>query len=201
MAITVQMIENKEFSTAPMGYKRKEVDMFLDEICDEMDRMTEEIQTLQLKLSQASQSAGTASFRNQRAAGRPAATVPAPLEAEEEPAEPEAPAEKAPEPRKEPLRPDISTEATALLRTAQRVYDETIRDAKDEAKRIVDEAQAKVDDQFKLQQKERDEMDEALHTLRASAAEYKRKLQNLLNSQQKLLDDAAGLFEEEEPTT
>ena len=36
MAITVQMIENKEFTTAPMGYKRKEVDMFLDEICDEM---------------------------------------------------------------------------------------------------------------------------------------------------------------------
>ena len=48
MAITVQMIENKEFTTAAMGYKRKEVDMFLDEICDEMDRLNEEIQSLQL---------------------------------------------------------------------------------------------------------------------------------------------------------
>ena len=54
MAITVQMIENKEFTTAPMGYKRKEVDMFLDEICDEMDRLNDEIQSLQIKLSQLS---------------------------------------------------------------------------------------------------------------------------------------------------
>ena len=60
----------------------------------------------------------------------------------------------------------------------------------------MDEAQQKVDDQLKLQQKEREEMEEALRALRESAQEYKKKLQNLLNSQQKLLDDAAGLFEE-----
>ena len=67
MAITVQMIENKEFTTAPMGYKRKEVDMFLDEICDEMDRLNDEIQSLQLKLSQANQQGMQA--RGQNAAG------------------------------------------------------------------------------------------------------------------------------------
>ena len=39
MALTVQMIESKEFSRAAMGYNRKEVDEFLDEICDEMDRL------------------------------------------------------------------------------------------------------------------------------------------------------------------
>ena len=70
MAITVQMIENKEFTTAPMGYKRKEVDMFLDEICDEMDRLNDEIQSLQLKLSQANQQGGQAYRNPQRAAGR-----------------------------------------------------------------------------------------------------------------------------------
>ena len=32
MALTVQMIESKEFSVAAMGYQRKEVDEFLDEI-------------------------------------------------------------------------------------------------------------------------------------------------------------------------
>ena len=60
----------------------------------------------------------------------------------------------------------------------------------------MDEAQAKVDDQLKLQQKEREEMDEALRTLRESAREYRKKLETLLTNQQKLLDDAAGLFEE-----
>lgn len=192
MAITVQMIENKEFTTAPMGYKRKEVDMFLDEICDEMDRLNDEIQSLQMKLSQAGQQAG---YRPQPT--RPAAAVPAPLEVGEMPEKaPEPQPEKAPEPKKEPLRTDAGTEAAAMLRTAQRVYDETIRDAKEEAKRITEEAQAKADDQLKLQQKEREEMEEALRTLRESALEYKKKLQNLLTGQQKLLDDAAGLFEE-----
>ncbi len=192
MAITVQMIENKEFTTAPMGYKRKEVDMFLDEICDEMDRLNDEIQSLQLKLSQANQQGMQA--RGQNAAGRPGVGVPAPLQVEQ-PAEEEAPAAAEPEPRK-PLRTDLGAEAAAVLQAAQRVYKETINDAKDEAKRIVDEAQQKVDDQLKLQQKEREEMEEALRALRESAQEYKKKLQNLLNSQQKLLDDAAGLFEE-----
>ena len=198
MAITVQMIENKEFTTAPMGYKRKEVDMFLDEICDEMDRMNEEIQSLQLKLSQANQQNAQA-YRNPHAAMRAAAGVPAPLDVQEAEEPQEAPAPQpaaAPEAKKEPLRTDVGTEATGLLRTAQRVYDETIRDAKEEAKRIIDQAQTKADDQLKLQQKEREEMEEALHALRESAQEYKKKLQALLNGQQKLLDDAAGLFEE-----
>ena len=191
MAITVQMIENKEFTTAPMGYKRKEVDMFLDEICDEMDRLNDEIQSLQIKLSQASQAAA----QPMRSA-RPAVSVPAPLDAVEPAPEAEEKAPAEPEPKKAPLRTDLGAEAAALLQAAQRVYKETVNDAKNEAKRIVDEAQAKVDDQLKLQQKEREEMDEALRTLRESAREYRKKLETLLTNQQKLLDDAAGLFEE-----
>ena len=191
MAITVQMIENKEFTTAPMGYKRKEVDMFLDEICDEMDLLNDEIQSLQIKLSQASQAAA----QPMRSA-RPAVSVPAPLDTAEPAPEAEEKAPAEPEPKKAPLRTDLGAEAAALLQAAQRVYKETVNDAKNEAKRIVDEAQAKVDDQLKLQQKEREEMDEALRTLRESAREYRKKLETLLTNQQKLLDDAAGLFEE-----
>ena len=193
MAITVQMIENKEFSTAAMGYKRKEVDMFLDEICDEMDRLNEEIQSLQLKLSQANQQA-LQQNRAPQAGGRPAVGVPAPLQVEEPAEAEEAPAE--PEAKKAPLRTDLGAEAAAVLQAAQRVYKETVSDAKNEAQRIIDQAQAQVDDQLKLQQKERDEMEEALHALRESAQEYRKKLQNLLTSQQKLLDDASSLFEE-----
>ena len=174
MAITVQMIENKEFTTAPMGYKRKEVDMFLDEICDEMDRLNDEIQSLQIKLSQASQAAA----QPMRSA-RPAVSVPAPRDTAEPAPETEEKAPAEPEPKKAPLRTDLGAEAAALLQAAQRVYKETVNDAKNEAKRIVDEAQAKVDDQLKLQQKEREEMDEALRTLRESAREYRKKLETL----------------------
>ncbi len=197
MAITVQMIENKEFPVGPMGYKRRDVDEFLDEICDEMVRLNEEIQTLQLKLSQANQQPAASPYPGQRTNVRPGVSVPAPLEIEPEPRQEEASAPAPAAERKEPIRPDIGSEAAAMLRTAQRVYDETIRDAKDEAKRILDGAQEKIDNQLKLQQQEREETEEALHALRQSALDYKKKLQNLLNSQQKLLDDADEIFKED----
>jgi len=47
--ITVDLISSKEFSFESKGYNRKEVDDFLDAICDEMERMENEIQTLRQK--------------------------------------------------------------------------------------------------------------------------------------------------------
>ena len=47
--ITVDLISSKEFSFENKGYNRKEVDDFLDAICDEMERMENEIQTLRQK--------------------------------------------------------------------------------------------------------------------------------------------------------
>ena len=86
MALTVQMIESKEFSRAAMGYNRKEVDEFLDEICDEMDRLHEEIAGLQMRLSKAGQ---TQVFKTHPGAvpapsAAAPAFVPAPIEVVEE---------------------------------------------------------------------------------------------------------------------
>ena len=47
--ITVELISNKEFTVASRGYDRKEVDEFLDAICDEMERMEAEIKDLRQK--------------------------------------------------------------------------------------------------------------------------------------------------------
>lgn len=47
MPITVAMIEEKEFKTKVRGYDPVEVDEFLDDICDEMIVMQEEISNLQ----------------------------------------------------------------------------------------------------------------------------------------------------------
>ena len=49
--ITVDEISRKEFSIANKGYNQKEVDDFLDDICDEMERMEGEIMDLKQKTS------------------------------------------------------------------------------------------------------------------------------------------------------
>ncbi|MBR2823706.1 MAG: DivIVA domain-containing protein [Clostridia bacterium] len=62
--ITVDLISSKEFTTENRGYNRKEVDEFLDEVCDEMERMEAEIQNLRQK--------NTAVRENAAAAAAPA---------------------------------------------------------------------------------------------------------------------------------
>ena len=47
--ITADMIAEKEFSIESKGYNKDEVDSFLDEICEEMDRLTNEIFDLRQK--------------------------------------------------------------------------------------------------------------------------------------------------------
>ena len=47
--ITVDLITSKEFSHVNKGYNPKEVDEFLDDICDEMERMEAEIKDLRQK--------------------------------------------------------------------------------------------------------------------------------------------------------
>ena len=47
--ITVEEISRKEFSFANKGYNQKEVDDFLDDICDEIERMESEIMDLKQK--------------------------------------------------------------------------------------------------------------------------------------------------------
>ena len=47
--ITADMIAEKEFSIESKGYNREEVDSFLDAICEEMDRLNNEIYDLRQK--------------------------------------------------------------------------------------------------------------------------------------------------------
>ena len=47
--ISVEEITNKQFSFANKGYNQKEVDDFLDDICDEIERMENEIMDLRQK--------------------------------------------------------------------------------------------------------------------------------------------------------
>ena len=49
--ITIEIIESKEFGTENGGYSRKEVDRFLDQICDEMANLQDEIEGLSKQLA------------------------------------------------------------------------------------------------------------------------------------------------------
>ena len=198
MQITVQVIENKEFSSAPMGYNRKQVDEFLDEICDEMERLNDEIVSLRMQLRQSDRQQA---YR----APAPSAAVPAPLNAQEEKPEPSPKAEPAPyappaaQPAPaEPEKKDGAQEAAAVLLSAQKVYDETLKDAKREAERILQEAQEKADKQAVLFAQEHEELEQGFKQLKQAARDYKSRLQALLNGQQKLLDEQSSLFDEEE---
>ena len=49
--ITIEIIEAKEFGTENGGYSRKEVDRFLDQICDEIANLQDEIDGLNKQLA------------------------------------------------------------------------------------------------------------------------------------------------------
>jgi len=51
MAVTIQMIETKEFKTKTNGYDPEEVDVFLDEVADEFEEMQREIQSLRASVA------------------------------------------------------------------------------------------------------------------------------------------------------
>lgn len=179
MAITVTMIEEKEFKTKMRGYDPVEVDEFLDEICDEMVAMQEEIISLQSRLAKS----GSRVF-GQPAPMVPPSAVPAPPVLEQ----------AAPE---QPKQTDTAEEAARLLRSAQKVYDDTVADAKREADRIVADAKNSVSDENVDLEKERETLENELRELRKAAKEYRDKFKELLDGQQDVLDKAGELFDEE----
>ncbi len=54
MAVTVQMIGEKEFKVKAHGYDQDEVDEFLDEVADELEEMENQIADLSARLAAAS---------------------------------------------------------------------------------------------------------------------------------------------------
>ncbi|MBQ1945994.1 MAG: DivIVA domain-containing protein [Clostridia bacterium] len=166
MSITVAMIEEKEFKTKVRGYDPVEVDEFLDEICDEMVILQDEIASLQARLAQASR---------QQAYAAPLMQRPQPVV---------APA---------PVSNDDDS-AKKLLERAQRMYDETIKDAEREAARIIANAQAQVVDvEAQKLEGQRDALQQQVNDLRAQTINYRNKLLQLMQDQRDILDSLSSL--------
>lgn len=162
MPITVAMIEEKEFKTKVRGYDPVEVDEFLDDICDEMIVMQEEISNLQARLAQASRT--------------------------------QMYAQPAPQPQRD-ANVEASDSAQRLLARAQKMYDDTIAEAKREADSILANANAQAQNgQSAALTAECDALRRQVEDLRASARSYRDKLLQLLQQQRELLDQNSELF-------
>lgn len=190
MAITIAMIEEKEFKIKMRGYDPSEVDEFLDEICDEMVALQEEIATLNQRLSQSAQSSAYAP------AAVPAPVVPAPA-----PVPVPAPAPiPAPAPvvrKEEPAapKPDASEAVQKMLARAQKVYDETVADAKQEAQDILDDAQKKASDMIGSLESQRNALQKEVDELKSAAKDYRERFQRLIDDQTHILKAETALFE------
>lgn len=163
MPITVPMIEEKEFKTKVRGYDPVEVDEFLDEICDEMVVMQEQIANLQAQLAQAKRDLAYAQPAPQRPAPAPA---PAPVPV---------------------VTQDVSESAQKLMANAQRLYDETIAQAKEEAAAIV--ARAKDSVSADLGQ-EKETLQRQIDDMHANAQAYRDKMYGLMDDLRALLESA-----------
>ncbi len=172
MAVTIEMIETKEFKVIARGYDPKEVDGFLDDIMDEMARLMDEKQALQQQLAAA-----------KAAAAAPAATqVVRPVQANPYAAPKAAPA-AAP-----------SKDALEILEMAQKLKNETLEKAQAEAQEILAKAQEKADEQLKDLSGDKEALTRQVADLRAAAAEYRKNFEALLQAQQEAMEKASNLF-------
>ena len=173
MAITVTMIEEKEFKTKVRGYDPVEVDEFLDAICDEMIDMQGTIQTLREQLKQKSEQVSS-SYAPLPVSPLPqSVTEPAPAVARQEP---------------QGLPQDILA-AQKLLEKTQRSCSEVLADAKKRAEDLLKEAEDQLPDPELLDlQSEKDQLTEDIEKLKEEAAAFRKRFQSMLQDQNEMLE-------------
>ncbi len=186
MPITVAMIEEKEFKTKMRGYDPVEVDEFLDDICDEMVAMQEEIATLTQRLSQATHGAYGAAAMPAPAASPVPVPPPAAIPSQ-------APVQRAKETSQ--VREETGEAAQRLLAQAQKVYDQTIAEAKAKAEEILNGANERASMGLEDLEAEKSDLQQEVEMLRQAAKDYRERFLRLIEDQQHILNAETGLFE------
>ena len=169
MQVTIEQIETKEFKIIARGYDPKEVDEFLDDVMDTMEKQLDEIQALQQQLASAK-------------AAQPAGNAPTQV------IRPVQSAYAAP-------KAEVPDKAfREILEMAQKVKDETIAKAEAQAEEIVAKAQEAADEQLKGLSDEKEALTKQVTDLRAAAADYRTRFEALLAAQQEAIEKATNLF-------
>ncbi len=183
MAITPADIEQQTFSPSKHGYDTEEVDNFLEQISVEVDAMLQKIADLKARLTNtesqlAAAQAEAQTLSDQIAAGAatPAATVVAPA--------------PAPEPAQNSMQAS-EHQISQVLIVAQQSADKLVEDARENAERIRNDADAKAREVIRQalaeKQNELDEIDRLKSSREEFRAEYKKLLQHFM-------DDAESVF-------
>ena len=167
MAITVQMIGEKEFKVKPHGYDQDEVDEFLDMLADEIEELEGEIQELNASLE---------SVQAEEQAAPQAAPAPQPVEAA-------------------PQRTALQEESVKnMLINAQRVCDETIANAHARAEEMVKNAREQADKLAANAREEVQQLNDEMEAMRAAVADYRARFQRLIDDQAHILRAETELF-------
>ena len=94
-----------------------------------------------------------------------------------------------------PQRQEASEAAQKLLARAQKVYDETLADAKQEAQDILDEAKKQAAEQIGSLEDQRNALEKEVESLKAAARDYRERFQRLIDDQAHILKSEKALFE------
>ncbi|MBM6905465.1 DivIVA domain-containing protein [Collinsella tanakaei] len=174
MAITPADIQAQTFSEAKRGYDPGEVDVFLEQVSAEVDAMLNKIVDLKGRLTSAEQE--LADTQAQLAAAQAAAQV-----------EPVA----APAPAPAPEYTASERQISAALIAAQQTADNIISEARENAERIRNEADAKAREVIRQALAEKQTEIEEIDRLKASREEFKSEYLKLI---QHFMDDAQNSF-------
>lgn len=172
MAITPADIQAQTFSEAKRGYDPAEVDVFLEQLASEVDAMLNKIVDLKTRLTATEQELAAAQAQAQVAVAAPA---PAP----------------APAPVASPEYTATASQISAALIAAQQSADNIVAEARENADRIRNEADAKAREVIRQALNEKQNELAEIDRLKASREEFKAEYLKLI---QHFMDEAQNEF-------
>lgn len=203
MALTPEDVVNKRFQATKFreGYDQDEVDDFLDEVVNELRRLTEENDELRQKLSVCERRVGELSRATVARDSSPDVDVPAPAPMPVAVPEPVRPAAAEQQLAAVGQGPEA---AAGMLALAQKLHDEYVRngeqqrdrivgEAREHAARLVREAEEKQRQTLGSLEQERSLLERKIDELRAFEREYRSRLKSYLEGQLRELEAKAAV--------
>jgi DivIVA domain-containing protein len=211
MALTPEDVVNKRFQATKFreGYDQDEVDDFLDEVVNELRRLSEENEEFRTKLSSCERRVGELS---RATVAREAAPEPAPVPMQAPPPAPmpvpQPVAAVAPEPMRSGGQLEVAAQgpeaAAGMLALAQKLHDEYVRngeqtrdrivgEAREHSNRLMREAEEKQRQTLGSLEQERSLLERKIDELRAFEREYRSRLKSYLEGQLRELESKAAV--------